>query len=169
MGLRTLSMALAAAMALASCETTGGAYGGGYGGTQLSQCMRNALVGAGVGAVAGALIGSEDNRGENAALGAAAGGLATYGVCRWLDARSRQRVEQAYYRSLDSNASVNDSWQSDDGAPRSLVVNTPQPTTVPNYSECRRVTATISDPTQGRQNLPPETFCRGPNGAWTPV
>lgn len=173
MGLRTLSLALAAALTLASCETTGGGYGGagygGSGGTQLSQCMRNALIGAGVGAVAGALIGSENNRGENAAMGAAAGGLATYGVCRWLDARSRQRVEQAYQRSLSTNSSVNDSWQSDDGAPRSLVVNQPQATTVPNYSDCRRVTATISDPSQGRQNLPPETFCRTPNGSWVPV
>ncbi|MBI1252103.1 MAG: hypothetical protein GC189_11590 [Alphaproteobacteria bacterium] len=172
MGLRLLAAALAASFALAGCETTGGAYGGGggYGGTQLSQCTRNALIGAGVGAVAGALIGSENNRGENAALGGAAAGLATYGVCRWLDARSQQRVEQAYYRSLNTNSSVNDSWQTDQGQPRSLVVNQPAPAaTTSGYSECRRVTATISDPARGSEQLPPETFCRNASGAWVPV
>ena len=47
-------LALAGALALASCETTGGYGGGTYGPqrTQLSQCMRNALVGAGIAASA---------------------------------------------------------------------------------------------------------------------
>lgn len=169
MRMKLLCAAFAGALALSACETTGGGYGGGPRGTQLSQCMRNALVGAGVGAVAGALIGDRDNRGENAALGAAAGGLGTYGVCRWLSAREQQRVENAYYQSLNSGQSVNQSWQSDQGAPRNLTVTAPQPVQGYGGGECRRVSATVSDPQYGNQQLPPETFCRTGAGQWAPA
>lgn len=170
--MRTKMMAavFAGAMLLASCETTGG-YGGGYGSsgrTQLSQCMRNALIGAGIGAVVGATQGPRENRAENAALGAAVVGAGTYGVCRYLTAREQQRVENAYYQSLASGQGVNDSWQSDQGQARSLQVSAPQ--AAPGYgAECRRVSATVSDPQYGNQQLPPETFCRTPNGAWVPA
>lgn len=168
MKIKLLSVAFAGALALSACETTGG-YGGGYGGrTQLSQCTRNALIGAGVGAVAGAVVGDEDNRGENAAIGAAVGGLATYGVCRWLSAREQQRVENAYYQSLNSGGPVNDRWQSDQGGTRSLSVTSPSP--YPSAGPtCRRVSATIDDPQYGRQQLPPETFCQTPSGQWVPA
>jgi hypothetical protein len=166
MKMQLMCAMFAGALALTACETAGG-YGSG-GGTRLSQCTRNALIGAGVGAVAGALIGDEDNRGENAALGAAAGGLGTYGVCRWLSAREQQRVENAYYQSLNSGGPVNESWQSDQGAPRSLSVSSPQPAS--GYGgECRTVRATINDPQYGNQQLPPETFCRNGAGQWTPA
>lgn len=161
-------VALASTLVLASCETTGAGYGGGPPRTQLSQCMRNALVGAGIGAIAGAAIGDRDNRVENAAIGAAVVGASTYGVCRYLSAREQQRVENAYYQSLNSGQPVNDSWQSDQGAQRSLRVSSP--TAAPGYgAECRRVSATVSDPQYGNQQLPPETFCRSPNGAWVPA
>jgi surface antigen len=169
MKMKLMCAVFAAALALTACETTGGGYGsGGGGGTRLSQCTRNALIGAGIGAVAGAVIGDEDNRGENAALGAAAGGLGTYGVCRWLSAREQQRVENAYYQSLNSGGPVNESWQSDQGAPRSLSVGAPQAAS--GYGgECRTVRATVSDPQYGNQQLPPETFCRNASGQWTPA
>jgi surface antigen len=172
MKMQLMCAVFAGALALTACETTGGGYGSGGGGTgggtRLSQCTRNALIGAGVGAVAGALIGDEDNRGENAALGAAAGGLGTYGVCRWLTAREQQRVENAYYQSLNSGGPVNESWQSDQGAPRSLSVSSPQQAS--GYGgECRTVRATINDPQYGNQQLPPETFCRNASGQWTPA
>ncbi|HYD88830.1 MAG TPA: hypothetical protein VEA80_15255 [Vitreimonas sp.] len=164
---RTVCAALAGAMLLASCETTGG-YGGGPPRTQLSQCMRNALIGAGIGAIAGAAVGDEDNRVENAAIGAAVVGAGTYGVCRYMSAREQQRVENAYYRSLQTGQPVSDSWQSDQGAPRSLRVSTPS--SAPGRgAECRRVSATISDPQYGNQQLPPETFCRAPGGQWVPA
>lgn len=165
-----LSAALAGVMILSACETTGGYGSGGYGGaprTQLSQCMRNALIGAGVGAVIGATQGPGENRAENAAIGAAAGGLGTYGVCRWLTAREQQRVENAYYQSLNSNQPVNQSWQGEQGGPRSLTVS--QPTAAQGYGpECRRINATVSDG-QSTQSLPAETFCRGANGQWVPA
>ncbi|MBC7769205.1 MAG: glycine zipper 2TM domain-containing protein [Phycisphaerales bacterium] len=158
--------ALAGAMALASCETTGGGYGAPR--TQLSQCMRNALVGAGIGAIAGAAIGDSDNRVENAAIGAAVVGGGTYGVCRYLNAREQQRVENAYHQSLNSGQAVNENWRSDQGAPRSLQVSSPGP--APGRGpECRRVSATVSDPQYGNQQLPPETFCRAPGGQWVPA
>lgn len=168
---KILAAAFAGAMMLASCETTGG-YGGGYGNsggrTQLSQCTRNALIGAGIGAVVGATQGPRENRVENAAIGAAVVGAGTYGVCRILSAREQQRVENAYYQSLNSGQGVNDSWQSDQGSPRSLTVSAPQ--AAPGYGgECRRVSATVSDPQYGNQQLPPETFCRSPSGAWVPA
>jgi len=162
---KILAAVFAGALALSACETTGG-YGGASGGrTQLSQCTRNALVGAGVGAVAGALLGDEDNRGENAALGAAAGGLATYGICRYLSAREQQRVEAAYYNSLNSGSATNESWATDSGGTRSLSVSRP----VETSAQCRRVSATIDDPQYGRQQLPPETFCRNASGQWVPA
>lgn len=167
MRLKILCAVLASSLALASCETTSG-YGGGGGRTQLSQCMRNALIGAGIGAVAGAAVGDEDNRLENAAIGAAVVGAGTYGACRYLSAREQQRVENAYYQSLNSGGPVNDSWQSDQGAQRSLRVSSPQaaPQAGP---QCRRVSATVSDPQHGNQQLPPETFCRNASGQWVPV
>lgn len=164
---RLLCAVFAGALALSACETTGG-YGGGPPRTQLSQCMRNALIGAAVGAAVGMAQDSRNNRAENAAMGAAVGGLATYGVCRWLSAREQQRVENAYYQSLNSGGPVNDTWQSDQGGTRSLSVSRPAP--AQGYGpECRRVTATVSDPQQGNQQLPPETFCRNSSGQWVPV
>ena len=168
MQMKILGAVLAGALVLASCETTSGGYGGGPPRTQLSQCMRNALIGAGIGAVAGAAIGDRDNRVENAAIGAAVVGASTYGICRYLSAREQQRVENAYYQSLNSGRPVNESWQSDQGSTRSLSVSSPS--AAPGYgAECRRVSATISDPQYGNQQLPPETFCRTPSGQWVPA
>jgi surface antigen len=155
---------LAGALMLGACASTGGGYGGG--GTQLSQCTRNALIGAGIGAIVGAAQDSSDNRAENAALGAAVGGLATYGVCRVLTAREQQRVENAYYRSLQSGQGVNESWQSDQGAPRNLTVQAPQ--SAPGNPNCRRINASINDGGSSQQ-LPAETFCRQADGSWAPA
>ncbi len=170
MQMKLLCAVFAGALALSACETTSGGYGSGGagGGTRLSQCTRNALIGAGVGAVIGATQGPRENRAENAAIGAAAGGLGTYGVCRWLTAREQQRVENAYYQSLNSGGPVNDSWQSDQGGTRNLQVSRPSP--AEGYgAECRTVSATISDPQYGNERLPPETFCRTANGGWAPA
>ncbi len=168
MGMKLLCAIAAGALALASCETTSSGYGGGPPRTQLSQCMRNALIGAGVGAIIGATQGPGENRAENAAIGAAVGGAATYGVCRWLSAREQQRVENAYYQSLNSGGPVNDTWQSDQGGARSLAVS--RPTAAQGYGpECRRVSATVSDPQYGNQQLPAETFCRNAAGQWVPA
>lgn len=170
MRIKMLALACVGALALSACETTGSYGGSGYGAprqTRLSQCTRNALIGAGVGALAGAAVGDGDNRGENAAIGAAVGGLGTYGVCRALTAREQQRVEQAYYNSLNSNQPVSDNWRSDAGAPRNLNVSAPQP--APGYGpECRTVNATISDG-GSRQSMPQETFCRNATGQWVPA
>lgn len=155
------------AMALASCETTN-SYGGGPPRTQLSQCGRNALIGGAIGAVIGATQGPRENRAENAAIGAAVGGAGTYGICRILSAREQQRVENAYYQSLNTGQPVNDTWQSDEGATRSLQVSQPAP--APDLGpQCRRVRATVSDPQHGDQQLPAETFCRTPGGQWVPA
>lgn len=168
MRLKLICIALSGALAMAGCETTGAGYGSAPRGTQLSQCMRNALIGAGIGAVTGAAVGDRDNRVENAAIGAAVVGAGTYGVCRWLSAREQQRVENAYYQSLNTGAPVNESWQSDQGSSRNLRVSAPQP--APGYGgECRRVNATVSDPQYGNQQLPAETFCRTPSGSWAPA
>ncbi len=169
MRMKFAGVALAGAMALAACQTTGAYGGGGYGAgrTQLSQCMRNALIGAGIGAVVGAATAPRENRVENAAIGAAVGGVGTYGVCRYLSAREQQRVENAYYQSLNTGQGVNQSWESDQGQPRNLTVNAPQP--ISGQPECRRVTATVSDPQNGNQQLPQETFCRNASGQWVPA
>lgn len=167
MRLKILCAAMAATLALASCETTGGGYGGGPPRTQLSQCTRNALIGAAIGGVIGATQGPGENRAENAAMGAAVGGLATYGVCRWLTAREQQRVENAYYESLNSGAPVNQSWQGEQGGTRSLAVARPVP--APDRGpECRRINATVGDG-QTTQALPQETFCRNAAGQWVPA
>ena len=166
-----LLLALASAVALASCETSdGGGYG--YGSapahrTQLSQCGRNAIIGGLVGAAVGVAQDSRHNRAENAALGAAGGAGGTYAVCRILSAHEQQRVENAYYQSLNSGQGVNENWQSDQGAPRSLAVAPPQPSD--KGAQCRTVNATVTDQQYGNQQLPPETFCRDANGQWTPA
>ncbi len=162
---KLLSAALAGAMLLAGCETTGYGYGPQPRQTQLSQCMRNALIGAGVGAVVGAATAPDKNRGENAAIGAAVGGLGTYGACRFLSAREQQRIENSYYQSLNTGAPVNQSWTTDQGQQRSLSVAAPAPA----GPECRTVNATVTDSQNGAQALPAERFCRGADGAWRPA
>jgi hypothetical protein len=93
--------------------------------------------------------------------------LATYGACRWLSAREQQRVENAYYQSLNSGQPVNQSWQGDQGGTRSLAVSSP--TAAQGYGpECRRVNATVSDGATTQQ-LPAETFCRNGSGGWVPA
>jgi len=169
MRFNVIVMTLAGAVALSGCETGDLGYGAApRHETQLSQCTRNALIGAGIGALVGAATAPRHNRGENAALGAAAGGLATYGVCKYLSAREEQRVENAYYQSLSTNQPVRDQWQSDDGQPRSL--NVAPPAAAPGYGgECRTVRANVVDAQNGSQQLPPETFCRDSSGQWRPA
>lgn len=158
------ALALTGAIGLSSCASTGYGYGGG---TQLSQCTRNALLAAGAGAILGAVTAPDGNRGENAAMGAAGAGLATYGVCRWLQARDQANIERGYQQALLDGRSVNSSWQTDDGANRTVYVNSPTPSD--RGPECRRITATVEDPQYGRQPLPPETYCRNASGQWVPV
>lgn len=130
-------------------------------GTHLSQCGHNALLGAGAGALAGALLSRHHLRG--AALGAAVGGVGTYAVCNILSNSDRRRVERNYGRALDSDRRVRDTWGSGGNA-KYLTVNRPDNA----GGGCRRVTATISDPSHGTQQLPPETYCRNSQGQWTP-
>jgi len=164
MRLRMVCASLAGVLALAACETVDDGQGPH---TQLSQCGRNALIGAAVGGLIGATQGRR-NRPGNAALGAAIGGAATYGICSALTAQEERRVEAAYYRSLNSGQPVNDAWQTDQGATRSLEVAEPAP--AQGYSsDCRRINATVSDAQNGAQKLPPETFCRNADGRWTPA
>lgn len=127
--------------------------------THLSQCMRNGLIGAGAGAVIGALT-SHHHQARSAVVGAAVGGIGTWGICRLLSHNDERRVERAYQRSLTRNHSVSDEWGS-----KSLYVERPR------YAGegCRRVTATITDGDHGRQDLPPETFCRTSDGRWIPA
>ncbi|MFT3727744.1 MAG: hypothetical protein QM759_07965 [Terricaulis sp.] len=166
MRIKVLCFVVAAAVALPACETVSDGYGGTR--TQLSGCGRNALIGAAIGGLIGGTQGHRNDHPENAALGAAIGGAGTYGVCKLLSAQEEQRVQSAYYQSLNSGQGVSDSWQMDQGGTRSLSVA--QPSAAEGYGgECRRVTATISDPANGTQQLPPETFCRNANGAWTPA
>jgi hypothetical protein len=133
--------------------------------TQLSGCMRNGLVGAGVGSVIGALA-SRHHRLQHAAIGAAVGGAGTWGVCKLLSHRDEEHVESAYQQSLETNHAYNDSWSSDAGT-RTVYVSHPnaEPDAGPH---CKSVTATISDPHNGRQNLPPEVYCRNSQGQWIP-
>jgi surface antigen len=166
MRLAIVCAALAGGLALQACETIDDA--GGAPRTQLSQCGRNALIGAAIGGVIGATQGPHENHPENAALGAAVGGAATYGICAALTAQEQRRVEDGYYRSLNSGQPVSDNWRTDQGATRSLSVEKPTP--AEDYGrDCRRVRATVSDAENGAQALPPETFCRNASGQWTPA
>jgi surface antigen len=133
--------------------------------TQLSQCMRNGLIGAGVGGVIGALT-SRHHRLSHAALGAAVGGVGTWGVCKLLSHRDEQNVENAYQHSLSTDRAYDNSWSSDQGR-RTVSIAEPEP--APNAGRhCRTMHATISDPQNGRQSLPPETYCRNDEGQWIP-
>jgi surface antigen len=165
--MRLKNMAVAGALALASMSAAPQAAFAQEGhSTQLSQCMRNGLIGAGVGALVGGLS-SNHHRTQRAVIGAAVGGVGTWGVCRILTHREEQRVENAYQSSLERNRATSDSWSSDAG-PRSVYVNRPQ-TAADAGPNCRTVRGTVSDPQNGRQQLPPETFCRNAAGQWIPV
>ena len=131
--------------------------------THLSQCMRNGFLGAGAGAVVGALT-SHHHQLRSAAVGAAVGGVGTWAVCRLLSHGDQRRVERGYQRSLANDRRYSDSWGSGSDT-KYLAVGRPSDA----GNGCKRVTATISDPSNGRQELPPETFCRNSEGQWIPT
>lgn len=165
MSLKTMAAAGALAFATLSATPTVAFAQDGHQ-TQLSQCMRNGLIGAGVGGLVGALS-SRHHRGQRAVIGAAVGGVGTWGVCRILTHREEQRVENAYQSSLERNRSTSESWNSDAGQ-RTVYVARPQ--SAPDAGDnCRTVHGAINDPQNGRQQLPPETFCRNSSGQWVPV
>jgi surface antigen len=169
--MRKAMIAVAAAMALgvAGCETTGGGgYGGGgysSGGTRLSQCTRNALLGAAAGAAVGAVTAPTGNKTENAAIGAAAGGLGTWGVCKYLDSRHQAKIEGAYMNAVTTKSSVGMNWVGANGQPYVLNVNRPQPA----GADCRYVNGTLAVGQGGPQPLPQETYCRNNAGGWSPA
>lgn len=166
--MRFTSLAVAGALAFASMSAAPTvAFAQEAHQTQLSQCMRNGLIGAGVGGLVGALS-SRHHRAQNAVIGAAVGGVGTWGVCRILTQRDQQRVENAYQTSLNRNRATNDTWSSDAG-PRSVYVQRPQAAGEGASGTCRVVHGTVSDPQNGRQQLPPETFCRNSAGQWIPA
>ena len=128
----------------------------------LSQCGHNALIGAGAGALIGALT-SHHHQAQSAVVGAAVGGAATWGVCSLMTNHDRDRVNRDYQRSLADNDSVHDSWR--DHGDKSVYVDKPTQTD----HGCRQVSGHYNDPQHGRQDLPPETFCRDANGQWVPA
>lgn len=161
--------AAALALTATACESTGyggGGYGGGGGSVfgNLSSCQRNALIGAGVGALAGGVVAGEGAKTEGALLGGALGAAGTYGVCRYMDQNSAQRVQNGYYSALNTGQPYSTSWQGSDGT-RSLYVADP----VASGANCQRLSATLTVPGQGAQQLPPETYCRDPSGQWRPA
>jgi surface antigen len=167
MRLPMIALAGAMAMAVSACETTGAGYNqAGYGNpvSNLSSCQRNALLGAAGGAVLGGLTAGKGAKTEGAVVGAAVGGLGTYGVCRYLDNQSVSRVEQGYQYSLNNNAPYSTSWQGQGGTQNLYVA---QPTAA--GANCKRLSSTLTVPGEGKQNLPPETYCRGPDGVWRPA
>jgi surface antigen len=135
--------------------------------THLSKCMGNGLLGAGVGGLIGAFAFGRHHRLAHAAEGAAVGGVGTWAVCKLLSHHDQEHVESAYQQSLETNQPYNSSWNNDQGAPRTVYVSQPQDN--PNAGDrCRSVNATISDPQNGNQQLPPEVFCRNDDGQWVP-
>ena len=72
-------------------------------------------------------------------------------------------MERNYDRALNGDRRVSDGWGSGNNS-KYLTVNRP----ASEGDGCRRVTATISDPQHGRQELPPETYCRNSQGQWIP-
>ncbi|MBS0385976.1 MAG: hypothetical protein JSS00_11565 [Proteobacteria bacterium] len=152
---------LVVAGALALSGVTLAPMGASAEGTKLSQCTHNALLGAGAGALAGALFSHHHLRG--AALGAAVGGVGTYAVCSILSHNDQRRVERNYDRALSSDRRVTDSWGSG-GSEKYLTVNRPTDA----GGNCRRISARITDPSHGTQDLPPETYCRNSEGQWVP-
>lgn len=161
---KTIAFAVAfAASSLAPAPAAFAQSSGGF----FGKCTQQALIGAGAGALLGALA-SEHHRGRTAIIGAAAGGLGTFGVCRWLTTREQNRVQQSYYNSLNTNHRTTDRWTGDDGTARSLTVS--RPTGAQGYgSNCRTVNGTIRDAQQGSQAIPAQTFCRNAQGEWIPT
>lgn len=148
-----------AIVALAFAATTGAAHAE----LQLSKCKTRALIGGGLGAVAGSLIAGKGDRTEGALIGGAIGAAGTFGVCKWMDARSTANVEAGYAKAATTNKAYSSSWKAEDGSNRSLAVAKPV-----KQGNCRVLNSTM---TAGgsKQAMPQETYCQGADGVWRPA
>jgi hypothetical protein len=150
------------------------------------KCVGAVVVGTGIGAVIGALAGG----GRGAAIGAGAGLLAggvTCAVIASLDAQDRENIKRAQLEAARTGHAQDLSYSGSDGLPRRIRA-TPRPTTqaaapsrpnvqpasqtstpLPAGPICRLVDTSASVATKGNAEIPPQKFCRTPNGDYEPV
>jgi hypothetical protein len=132
---------------------------------QISKCKTRALIGAAGGALVGSMIAGKGDKTEGALIGGALGAAGTFGVCKWMDARTEKQAQLSYDAAAKSNKASTTTFKDDKGVNRTLTVSKP----VKTSSNCRQMNSTLSVPGQKAQAMPPQTYCQGADGVWRPA
>lgn len=151
---RNVALVLAAATALAGCQSAGGPREG---------------IGALGGAVAGGVIGSQIGSGSGQVLatvgGAVIGGLLGAEIGRQLDAQAQQQFYAAQYQALETGGpGAPVVWQAPSGSYGQVV---PSQRYQINSTVCRDYTHTVY--IDGRPEVLTGTACRQSDGTWRDV
>ena len=132
---------------------------------QISKCKTRALIGGGVGALLGSMVAGKGDRTEGAVIGGALGAAGTFGVCKWMDARTEKQAQASYDAAVKSNKATTTTFKDDKGANRTLTVSKP----VQTANNCRQMNSSLSVPGQKPQAMPSQTYCQGADGVWRPA
>ncbi|MBS0469844.1 MAG: hypothetical protein JSR60_02145 [Proteobacteria bacterium] len=179
---KPLAAALASAMLLSSCATTG-TDGSHKPRTALERSIGQCILSVGVGALVGALLGGAINRrggaGTGAAIGAGAGAVACAVILAVNNEKDRERIRQNEQAAYTTGKPQTARYVSDDGSERYIKTSvqtlpTPQAGTVGPNGEtitgpCRRAQTTISITGKGSAALDSEVVCRTAQGDYIPV
>lgn len=151
------------------------------------KCIGAVVIGTGVGALIGAAAGGGRGMAIGAGAGLAAGGI-TCAVIAALDAQDRERIRLAQLAAVASGKDQDLAYAGTDGAQRQIKVRprpspavaqqtkprrnsstTPTQVSVPEGPICRIVDTSAAIAGKGTTEVPPQKFCRNPNGDWEPV
>jgi len=160
------------------------------------KCIGAMVVGVGVGALLGAAAGGNRGAAIGAGSGLVAGG-AVCAVIAELDAQDRERIRAAQLEAARTGRNQDMVYSGSDGlqrqirvAPRvqpqppqaqvqparpraastpSTQVSTVAPPPMTDGPICRIVDTSAAIASKGTAEIPPQRFCRTPNGDWEPV
>lgn len=166
--------ALAAAVALGGCQTTG--EGGGGGGrsavdSAIGRCLGSAVIGALIGGAIGAAAGGGNRIVYGAGVGAGTGALAC-AVLTALDQQDRHRIREAQIEAVSLNETRTLAYAGSDGRQRALVVRprpAPPETTGSTGRLCRYADSQVEIAGAGAAEVPAQLVCRTSAGEWLPA
>jgi uncharacterized membrane protein YebE (DUF533 family) len=171
---RTLALALAFALTLSGCASTGDGSR-----TALDRSIGKCALSIGAGAILGALIGAASGRkgaGTGALVGAGAGTVACAVILAMNNEQDKARVRAEQAATLNSGHATQETYVGDDGQARTIrtsveAANIPtavNATATASPTICRRTQTQITVQGKGSATLDPEISCRTAQGDWVP-
>jgi surface antigen len=147
-------------LALAACQSPGGAQPGDIG---VNKTTGGTLVGAGLGGLLGNQFGGGAGKGVATLVGVLAGGFIGSQVGKSLDEADVQYANRSTQNALNNGVSGQPvAWRNPDSGHQGTIV--PQPAYQQNGTYCREFTQTITVGGQTQDGY--GTACRQPDGSW---